>query len=435
MIYIVPDTNQLYICYEKTTQADVYRHFSVGNKINKLLDIRDSANCIDEVAIVIPEIVIRELIQQKYEHFNEDYCVLLTLAQKMGENINPELVSREEYCNTSYDQAQEYFGILNVGIVPMCTSTSFPHIIDNAIKKEPPFEGKNGKADKGFKDALLLYSLIEYASNHKGDYIIVSEDRVLSDKISQKKLRNTFAFHSGCRLNIFSNIEEIRARIETQRSSIHLESIAYSFAEIKKILNEGTPRIPVNLYQNKIIFIGNEPIVHILNNLIDALFDSDLCYWEQWDTPKYSDEPDMVYESILDVSVKNNTCGILSFVIIDYVYVGGVHGDTAEYAYTFDINNGRQLSLSQLLQKDNSELCEQISACVNDDISSSEEGKYFDESVCIRDADNIVFYIQNNQVHIVFNEYELGPYASGAIDLVLCDLPEKYQEKDQGGKM
>lgn len=51
----------------------------------------------------------------------------------------------------------------------------------------------------------------------------------------------------------------------------------------------------------------------------------------------------------------------------------------------------------------------------------SEGGKYYEEKADIKDIENIVFYILDGEIHIVFNEYELAPYVSGVIDLILCD--------------
>jgi len=61
---------------------------------------------------------------------------------------------------------------------------------------------------------------------------------------------------------------------------------------------------------------------------------------------------------------------------------------------------------------------------VNQRISEAEAGTFFEDSVNFCDANNIVYYVHDGEVHLVFNEYELGPYASGVIDIVLCKHEE-----------
>lgn len=62
-----------------------------------------------------------------------------------------------------------------------------------------------------------------------------------------------------------------------------------------------------------------------------------------------------------------------------------------------------------------------VNQCIDNDIKSSEGGKYYEEKADIKEIENIVFYILDGEIHIVFNEYELAPYVSGVIDLILCD--------------
>lgn len=73
------------------------------------------------------------------------------------------------------------------------------------------------------------------------------------------------------------------------------------------------------------------------------------------------------------------------------------------------------------MNRDEKFIRKMVNQCINDDIKNSEPGKYYREEADVKDIESIVFYILDGEVHIVFNEYELGPYASGIIDLILCD--------------
>ena len=59
-------------------------------------------------------------------------------------------------------------------------------IIDKAIRKEAPFEGMEGKADKGFKDTLIFFSMIDYARKNKGSYYFVQKIEFLAEKLKEE---------------------------------------------------------------------------------------------------------------------------------------------------------------------------------------------------------------------------------------------------------
>lgn len=80
------------------------------------------------------------------------------------------------------------------------------------------------------------------------------------------------------------------------------------------------------------------------------------------------------------------------------------------------------LTLTEVLGLDAESALKLVNQCVDCDIKNSRAGKYFNETANITDLENIVFYISDGMVHIVFNEYYLGPYASGIIDLILYDF-------------
>ena len=62
------------------------------------------------------------------------------------------------------------------------SNSRFRSIIDRAFSKRPPFEGKDKKSDKGFKDALLWESILEFALNQpKSKIIYYSKDNAFGE--------------------------------------------------------------------------------------------------------------------------------------------------------------------------------------------------------------------------------------------------------------
>lgn len=48
----------------------------------------------------------------------------------------------------------------------MLLNNRFESIVNRAFSKLPPFEGKDKKSDKGFKDAFVWESVLEFALKH-----------------------------------------------------------------------------------------------------------------------------------------------------------------------------------------------------------------------------------------------------------------------------
>ena len=159
----------------------------------------------------------------------------------------------------------------------------------------------------------------------------------------------------------------------------------------------------------------------MINEEITSQWQKFMKSWYEYPRERYPDEADMVYEGSFIVEVTHNTNNKISVHFQAYQFVGGAHGGSAIYAYTYDLKEGKQLALTEVLKMDVESILKLVNQCINNDIKSSKAGKYYEEKVDIKDIENIEFYILDGEVHIVFNEYELGPYASGIIDLILCD--------------
>lgn len=159
----------------------------------------------------------------------------------------------------------------------------------------------------------------------------------------------------------------------------------------------------------------------MINEEIASQWQKYMRSWQGYPRERYPEEADMVYDGFFNVEVTYNTDSKVSVHFHTYQFVGGIHGGSEVFAYTYDLKEGKQLTLKDILQKDEAFILTLVNECINMDIKNSKSGKYFEQKADIRDLENIVFYILDGEVHIVFNEYELGPYASGVIDLILCD--------------
>lgn len=422
MIYIVPDSNFLHISFDKS-RTITYSHFGFNQPFDELISLRDLDTCNDMIQILMSEIVLRELVEQKVIQYEKDVDAYNMLALRMGK-LKEEFDSVSSYREEALKQAKEFLDTKSVNIIPVCDKMYWDCIIDKAIRKEAPFEGMEGKADKGFKDTLIFFSMIDYARKNKGSYYFVSKDRIFSGKIkngSVNRLQQEFFDWSGSSFHVVADIDELKRRIVRKEPEQILEKLHYTMNAEEIKINQEPTKIPIEIKREIPIFEESNVVGGMINEEIVAQWQEFMRSWYEYPMEKYPDEADMLYEGSFIVEVTYNAKNRICVHFHTYQYVGGAHGGSVISAYTYDLKKGKQLSLKEVLNMDEASILKLVNQCIDNDIKNSEGGKYYEEKADIRDIENIVFYILDGEIHIVFNEYELAPYVSGVIDLILCD--------------
>ena len=116
------------------------------------------------------------------------------------------------------------------------SNSRFRSIIDRAFGKRPPFEGKDKKSDKGFKDALLWESILEFALNQpKSEIIYYSKDNAFGEFLIQEFSEVV----DKSSLFICKNENEVKQRLEVWAQEIDKYSYQpiESFDENKGIID------------------------------------------------------------------------------------------------------------------------------------------------------------------------------------------------------
>lgn len=116
----------------------------------------------------------------------------------------------------------------------------------------------------------------------------------------------------------------------------------------------------------------------------------------------------------VDFEVKKNSDNMLSLVLKYYKYSGGAHGYYENVAYNIDIRNGKNLNLKDLFKEGydykkviNEKIREEIEELVKKDPQNN--GIY--EFNGIKEEQK--FYIQDDNIVIYFDLYDIAPYAAG----------------------
>lgn len=422
MIYIVPDSNFLHISFDKSKTTS-YSRFYLNQPFENLISLRDLDTCNDIVQVLLPEMVLRELVEQKTTQYEKDIVAYNTLALRL-DKPREEFESVTSYRNEAMEQAKEFLNTKSVNLIPVCDAKYWNHIIDKAIRKEAPFEGTEGKADKGFKDTVIFFSVIEYARENKGSYYFVSKDGIFGGKAkngSVNRLHQEFFDRSGSSFHVVADIDELKRRIVRKEPEQILNKLDYVMRAEEIRIDQDPEKMPIEIILEIPIFAEDNVVGVMINEEITSKWQKFMKSWYMYPMERYPKEADMVYEGSFIVEVTHNTKNKICVYFQEHQFAGGAHGGSGIYAYTYDLKEGKQLALTEVLEMDEESILKLVNQCINNDIKSSKAGKYYEEKVDIKDIENIEFYILDGEVHIVFNEYELGPYASGIIDLILCD--------------
>ena len=167
--YLIFDTNALFQAYEK--KAD-FTTFSFNATFENVIDMINKLDIYNQVTVAIPSVVWNEMEKQIIEKHDE---LLLSYRNIITKKLFPEYsiienptINYPEYIKTKIVEYKEEItkGLNKVIEIPVASNNRFESIINRAFSKLPPFEGKEKRSDKGFKDALLWESVLEFALKH-----------------------------------------------------------------------------------------------------------------------------------------------------------------------------------------------------------------------------------------------------------------------------
>ena len=221
-------------------------------------------------------------IEQKTNKFNfpfhrfiqeevSDYCEFLTgKANKYKEDLNSRLVK--------------------VVDIELPSNKRFESIVKRAFEKRPPFEGNDSKSDKGFKDALLWESILEYNTHNQNlNILLYSNDKLFCDELITE-------FKTECEdweIKIFNKNQEGELRKELESIALRIDKYSY-IEESKEDLDKIT------------LWISSDDFKHQILKLQDHLEEVN----------KYTIVSDITNEEIYDIEQFDTEDGILKNIRI-----------------------------------------------------------------------------------------------------------------------
>jgi hypothetical protein len=193
-------------------------------------------------------------------------------------------------------------------------------------------------------------------------------------------------------------------------ANIDTQTITKNNKYINSVIN-----IPIIITENKELSksINDE----ITNNIMKFFNESQQQAKEYYEN---IEEVENKFVANVDYDIKKNSDNILSIMIIYYKFAGGAHGDYEHVVYNIDMKNGKFISLSDLFKKNidyktviNEEIRKQIEELIKTD--KQNKGVYEFEGI----SDKQKFYIQDDNLVIYFDLYEIAPYAAGIPEFII----------------
>lgn len=201
-----------------------------------------------EAEVIIPSVVIEEIKRQKKQFIrsqrskliNNNFCKLIDIK---NEYINA--FDIENHIKELYETSLNKIGFTTLDLRDEKRDT-LEKMTQLALQKEPPFEPKND-TDKGFKDALIYFSILEYLQKTKSKNIFVcTKDKLLSKALEKSPV---------------TIIEDFR---DFQEKTVD----TYSIDKIDKKLESTITKDNIiefwtNIYENKTVLVKEKEIEYV----------------------------------------------------------------------------------------------------------------------------------------------------------------------------
>lgn len=175
-------------------------------------------------SILIPDIVIEELkARYKRDFFEEKSSFVKKLLNNVV-NHNIEEVNIDEIILTLIEKEN-----FRYEIIELTNPNVLFQIKDLAIKKEPPFVVQNG-SDKGFKDAYIYFTVLEYLQNTSEKYLFfLTNDDLLKQAFEKHPnvivIKDYNEFVQNSITQVYDDYFIDKLKEEFQNKSISFENI------------------------------------------------------------------------------------------------------------------------------------------------------------------------------------------------------------------
>lgn len=131
------------------------------------------------------------------------------------------------------------------------------------------------------------------------------------------------------------------------------------------------------------------------------------------------------YSETLDFEAMRSDTSVISFITTVYSYAGGAHGNYGRFGINYNAQTGELIKFSEL--GEDADRFYNATLKYNQDLALTDEYKermFTEDSALNGDLEDVLYaeekwYLSDEGLVFISNPYELGPYASGAIEFVI----------------
>lgn len=216
-----------------------------NTEINTFFGGRNELMRFAEVAdIVIPETVIQEIKRQKRKSLksNKDKFVANPFHNLLGvDENNTNAFSIDDYIEKLVTDEEFSFEVIDIK-----DNNVLIKIKELAFNKLPPFEGSDN-TDKGFKDALIYFSVLEYLDEIPNKYIFVC--------VKDGRLKEALDSHHN--IIVVESYDEFKQKSVAQFFDDYFIEKVNAELEIE-IAKDNIIEYWININDNQVVFIKTE---------------------------------------------------------------------------------------------------------------------------------------------------------------------------------
>jgi len=210
--------------------TNVLRQLSSGVSNVDFIELRKQLDLIS-VGLFAPDVVVKEWIQHRAVEVADEIENIKKASRKLGRLLSQEPVKYEEpkdFETNLESEMKKYLDSIGIKLAPTPKNIEIEMLIEMAVKKEAPFEKpaeEKGFAEKGFRDAIILFTIIEHMKNNKfRNAILLSADRIFTKEAVTTRLKN-----DGLNVLVAGNLADANGQMKKL-----IDTVVESFIERKE---------------------------------------------------------------------------------------------------------------------------------------------------------------------------------------------------------
>ena len=158
---------------------------------------------------------------------------------------------------------------------------------------------------------------------------------------------------------------------------------------------------------SKFIDSLNKTFESLTDDFLDSVNELTDGILEYYDELSEDEKEFLPYESYMYYDVTRNYDGIFSVTVNESFYTGGAHPFGDRISFTYDTNKEKELTLCDILGKSQKETDKFV---IEKFYAEYDEEDLWDLE---EEAPNVYFLIENDELVLYFQQYQIGPYAMG----------------------